>query len=437
MSVEAIGLIGMTVLLALIFLRVPVAIAMGLVGLAGYASISGTDRAMTVLGQAPFDISSAYTLSQVPLFILMGDLAMQSGMSARLFHAARSLFLGVRGSQVFATLGACAAFGAVSGSSLATAATMTRVAIPEMRRLGYDDRLSTGSVAAGGSLGILIPPSIPLVIYAIIAEQSVAKLYAAATIPGLALTLLYMLAIAPVIYWQRAWTPDETQRLTWGERLAAVGKAWDLIVLVLFTIGGLYTGWFTSTEAAAMGAFGAFVLGAVQGQLNWEQVKRSFSETVRTTCVLLVVVVCAVVFSYFVVLTQLPPLLVTTMKGLGIGPVGLIILIIAFYVVLGCFMDGFGMILITVPVFLPLIVQAGYDPIWFGVILVIVIELGLIHPPVGMNIFVIQAQVPGVPVVRIYQGILPYLIAPFALLALLVAFPDIALWLPRVLYPAK
>jgi C4-dicarboxylate transporter, DctM subunit len=437
MSVATIGLIGMAALLVLIFLRVPVAIAMGLVGFTGYAAINGWDRAMTVLGQAPFDIASGYTLSQVPLFILMGDLAMQSGMSARLFHAARSLFLGVRGSQVYATLGACAAFGAVSGSSLATAATMTRVAIPEMRRLRYDDRLSTGAVAAGGSLGILIPPSIPLVIYAIIAEQSVAKLYAAATIPGLALTLLYMLAIAPVIWWKRDWTPTEAHTLSFAERLAAVGKAWDLIVLVILTIGGLYAGWFTSTEAAAIGAFGAFVLGAVQGQLGWRQVLQSFADTVRTTCMLLTIVVCAVVFSYFVVLTQLPPLLVDAMQGIGIGPIGLIVLIIAFYVVLGCFLDGFGMILITVPVFLPLIVKAGFDPIWFGVILVIVIELGLIHPPVGMNIFVIQAQVAEVPVLRIYQGILPYLVAPFALLALLVAYPEIALWLPKVLYPAK
>lgn len=437
MSVAAIGVIGMVVLVMLIFLRVPVAIAMGLVGLIGYAAINGWDRAMTVLGQAPFDIASAYTLSQVPLFILMGDLAMQSGMSARLFQAARSLFLGVRGSQVFATLGACAAFGAVSGSSLATAATMTRVAIPEMRRLGYDDRLSTGAVAAGGSLGILIPPSIPLVIYAIIAEQSVAKLYAAATIPGIALTLLYMLAIAPVIFWKRDWTPSETETLSWRGRIAAVGQAWDLIVLVIFTIGGLYAGWFTSTEAAAIGAFGAFALGALQGQLTLRKVIHSFTETIRTTCVLMTIVVCAVVFSYFVVLTQLPPLLVGAMAQIGIGPIGLIVLIIAFYVVLGCFLDGFGMILITVPVFLPLIVQAGYDPIWFGVILVLVIELGLIHPPVGMNIFVIQAQVADVPVMRIYQGILPYLVAPFVLLALLVAYPDIALWLPKVLYPAK
>jgi tripartite ATP-independent transporter DctM subunit len=435
-SVQSIGLIGMGVLVLMIFLRVPVAIAMGLVGLCGYAAVSGWDRAVHVLGQVPFDVASSYDLSVVPMFILMGELATRSGMSAKLYKAARAFFVGFRGAQALATLGACAAFGAVCGSSLATAATMTRIAIPEMRRLGYDDRLSTGSVAAGGSLGILIPPSIPLVIYAIIAEQSVAKLFAAGMIPGLVLTALYMLMVVVVLMWKPGWAPVDVG-MSWRERFGAIGSIWSIAILFGVAIGGLYAGWFTPTEAAAIGAFGAWLLGALGGGLGVKQSWASFTDTIRTTCMLFMIVICAVIFSYFVVLTQLPGVLVGWIHAAHVGPVGLMLIIIAFYVVMGCFLDGFGMILITVPVFLPLIVQSGWDPIWFGVILVVVIELGLIHPPVGMNIFVIQAQVPDIPVLKIYQGIIPFLVAPFLLLGLLLAFPDIALWLPNTLFPPR
>ncbi|HEY5608798.1 MAG TPA: TRAP transporter large permease [Alphaproteobacteria bacterium] len=436
MSVQSIGLIGMGVLVLMIFLRVPVAISMGLVGLCGYAAVAGWDRAVRVLGQVPFDVASGYDLSVVPMFVLMGELATRSGMSAKLYNAARAFFVGFRGAQALATLGACAAFGAVCGSSLATAATMTRIAIPQMRRLGYDDRLSTGAVAAGGSLGILIPPSIPLVIYAIIAEQSVAKLFAAGMIPGLVLTALYMLMVVAVLIWKPGWAPTDPG-MSWRERFAALGSIWSIAILFGVAIGGLYAGWFTPTEAAAIGAFGAWGLGALGRGLSLKQTWAAFTDTIRTTCMLFMIVICAVIFSYFVVQTQLPDLLVSWMRTIELGPVGLMLIIIAFYVVMGCFLDGFGMILITVPVFLPLIVQSGWDPIWFGVILVVVIELGLIHPPVGMNIFVIQAQVPDVPVLKIYQGIIPFLVAPFLLLGLLLAFPDIALWLPQTLFPPR
>lgn len=430
-------MLGMAALVALILLRIPVGVALGLVGFVGYASVNGWSNAATVLGQVPIDVASNYTFSQIPLFILMGELAMHSGLSARLFDAARVAFSGVRGAQAYATLGACAAFGSVSGSSVATAATMTRIAIPEMRRAGYDDRLSTGSVAAGGSLGILIPPSIPLVIYAIIAEQSVTKLYAAALIPGLLLTALYMLCVLPVVALCPHWVPAEEARPSLLSRIKALISGWEIVLLIVFIIGGMLAGWFTANEAAAVGVVATAVLGRFAGDLSWSGVVASFVETVRTTCMLFVIVISAVVLTYFVVLTQLPALLTQWAQGLGLSPVGLIISMIVFYIVLGCFMEAFGMILITVPVFLPVIVQAGFDPLWFGIILVIVIELGLIHPPVGMNIFVMQAQLPDIPVITLYQGIVPFLAAPIVLLGLMIAYPSLANWLPSLLHPAR
>ena len=436
MTVQTIGLIGMAALVLLIFLRVPVAIAMGIVGFLGYAALDGFGKATRVLGQTPFDISTAYTLSVVPLFILMGDFAMRSGMSSNLYRSAQSLFVGMRGAHALATLGACAGFGAICGSSLATAATMTKVAVPEMRRLGYDDRLSTGSVAAGGSLGILIPPSIPFVIYALIAEQSVPKLFAAGLIPGLVLTVLYMIAARSMIAFRPTWAPPASGSQGWRARLADILSSWDVMILFIVTIGGMYTGWFSPTEAAAVGAFGALALGVARGGLSFAAIRASFTETIATSCMLFVIVICAMVFSYFVVQTQLPAVLVGWAKAWELGPIALILLLIVFYIILGCFLDGLGMILITVPVFLPLVTASGFDPIWFGVVLVILIELGLIHPPVGMNIFVIQAQVPDVPVLKVYQGIVPFLFAPAVLLVLLIAFPEIALWLPQTLFPA-
>ena len=433
MAVQAIGMIGMGALLVLIFLRVPVGIAMGLVGFFGYASIDGWWRAFSVLGQAPYDVAAGYTLSVIPLFIVMGDIALRAGMSAKLYDAARSLFFGIRGSQAYATIGACAGFGAICGSSLATAATMTRIAIPQMRRAGYDDRLSTGSVAAGGSLGILIPPSIPFVVYALTAQELVPRLFAAGLIPGLVLTALYMLVAVGITIARPSWAPVREGEDRRG-RLRDITSVWDVALLFGVTIGGLYAGWFTPTEAAAVGAFGALGLGALSGSLSWQGARESFRAAIGTTCMLFVIVIGAVIFSYFVVQTQLPTLLVDWARSFNLGPIGLICILIAFYIVLGCFMDGLGMILITVPVFLPLVLASGYNSVWFGVILVVVIELGLIHPPVGMNIFIIQAQVPEVPVLRVYQGIIPFLLAPFVLLILLVVFPDIALWLPNLLF---
>jgi tripartite ATP-independent transporter DctM subunit len=343
------------------------------------------------------------------------------------------ILAGVRGGLAVATLAASACFGAVCGSSVATAATMSRIALPEMRKAGYDPGLATGSLAAGGSLGILIPPSIILVIYGAIAEQAVPKLFAAALLPGLALTALYILVAVAMAYWRPHYAP-EAGTFTFRERIAAMREPWQFLALFVGTIGGIYAGIFSPTEAAAVGAFGAILLGVIGRRVTTARLIEAIQETVVISCALFVIIFGAHLFSYFMVQTNFPTLLADGARALDLSGVWVMILIVIAYVVMGCFLEGIGMVLITVPVFLPLIVQFGYDPIWFAIIVVIVVELGLIHPPVGMNLFVIQAQAPDIDITHIYRGILPFLIAPFVLIALLFVFPQLALWLPAALY---
>jgi C4-dicarboxylate transporter DctM subunit len=432
-SAQLIGVLGMLALVCLIFLRVPVAICMGLVGFFGYAAINGWQRAATVLGSTPFDIASGYALSVVPLFVLMGELGSASGMSSRLFRGTSSLFGGSRGALAYASIGANAAFGAVCGSSVASAATMTRICVPEMRRLHYDDRLSTGSVAAGGTLGILIPPSLIFVIYGMIAQQSVPKLFAAGLVPGLVLTGLYTLVAMLVVMARPDWAP-KGELLPWGQRIRDMLGMWEFVLLFGVSVGGIYAGFFSPTEAAAIGSFMALVVGIVQGKLKGAAVWECFVATLNTSCMLFMIIVCASIFSYFVVQARLPEVLVAWTQHMGFSPTALMLTLIVTYIVLGCFLEGIGLVLITVPVFLPVVVASGFDPIWFGVIVVIVVELGLIHPPVGMNLFVIQAQVPEVPLPSIYKGTIPFLFAPILLIALLMVLPQLALYLPRLLY---
>ncbi len=433
MSNQWVGACGVLALFALLFLRVPVWAALMLVGVVGNTIVGGWQSSFAILGTNAFDTSSAYTLSVIPLFILMGDVASSTRLSADLFNAARVLLSGIRGGLSVAAILASACFGAVCGSSVATAATMTRIALPEMRKAGYDDGLATGSVAAGGSLGILIPPSIILVIYAAIAEQSVPKLFAAALIPGLVLTAIYIAVALTVAHLRPEYAPT-VSNVTWRERLEALRQPWQFLLLFIATIGGIYAGIFSPTEAAAIGAFGAIMLGLLGRRLTWKQLTKAVEGTVITSALLFIIIIGATLFAYFIVQTQLPVLLATFAQSMNLSGLAVMLIIIAAYVVIGCFLEGIGMVLITVPVFLPLVMKFGYDPIWFSIIVVIVVELGLIHPPVGMNLFVIQAQVPDVKLTAIYRGIIPFLIAPFLLIALLIAFPEIALWLPRKLY---
>ncbi|NWG24572.1 MAG: TRAP transporter large permease [Pseudorhodoplanes sp.] len=429
MSATAIGLVGMGALVLLILVRIPVGVALGLVGFAGYAAIEGWTKAQFVFGSVPLELASAYTLSVLPLFTLMGALATMAGLSGDLFRASNAFFAGTRGSLAMAAIGASAAFGAVCGSSVATAATMGRISIPEMLRTNYSPALAAGAVAAGGTLGILIPPSLILMIYAIIAQQPVIKLFAAALVPGLILTGLYILT---VFVWARL-RPDVAPVLPTGHRhgiLRVLASVADVTALFFVTFGGIYFGWFSPTEAAAVGAFGALLLGLWRRSLTRSSILLGFTETARITANIVLIVIGSTIFSYFVVQTAIAQNAVTWIKNTGMTPIMVMILLIVFYIFLGCFLEGIGMVLVTVPVFLPLVIANGYDPIWFGVLLVIVVEIGLIHPPVGMNLFVIRAQAPEIPLRAMYLGVLPFLLAPLALIVLLLAFPQIALWLP-------
>ncbi len=433
MSPTVIGAIGILCLFALLFLRVPVWICLVLVGFFGNVALQGWTSTLSMAGMVPFDTASSYTLSVIPLFVLMGEVASSTRLSGDLFNAARVMLSGFRGGLAVATLVASAAFGAVSGSSVANAATMTRMSLGELRKAGYDDGLATGCIAAGGSTDILIPPSLVLVVYAMIAEQSVPKLFAAGMIPGIVLTVLYIIVALVVAWWRPAYAPAG-KGFPWKQRLIALKEPWQFMALFVVVIGGIYAGVFSPTEAAAIGAFGSIALGWIGRRLSNRELWAAIELSVVTSCLLFVIIIGANLFSFFVVQTHLPELLLGAAQSYELSGVTIMILIIVAYICLGCFLEGIGMILITVPVFLPIVTKFGYDPIWFAIVVVIMVEVGLIHPPVGMNLFVIQAQAPDVKITAIYRGIVPFLVAPFVLIAMLFVWPDIALWLPKVLY---
>ena len=433
MHPSSIGALGVLALFIMLLLRVPVWIALTLVGFVGNSIMSGVTPTLALAGTVPFDTGGAYTLSVVPLFVLMGEVASETRLSTGLFKAAKVMLGGMRGGLAVGALAASACFGAVCGSSVATAATMTRIALPEMRKAGYDPGLASGSLAAGGSLGILIPPSIVFVIYAAISEQSVSRLFAAGLIPGLVLTALYMIVALSVAHYRKDYAPAG-ESAPWRERLAAMKGPWQFLALFLVTIGGIYGGVFSPTEAASVGAAGAIALGLAGRRLPQAALLHAIENTVSICGVLFVIVFGANLFSFFMVQTQLPNLLAEGARALDLGGVEVMALVIVAYIIFGCFLEGIGMVLITVPVFLPLVKQFGYDPVWFGVIVVIVVEVGLIHPPVGLNLFVIQAHAPDIKITSIYRGIVPFLFAPLVLIILMFAFPQLALWLPKLFY---
>jgi tripartite ATP-independent transporter DctM subunit len=432
MTPEAIGMIGMGCLILLILLRVPIAVALGLVGFVGYAAISGWARAGFMVGGVPLELASAYSLSVVPLFALMGAVASSAGLSTDLFRACNLMLRGARGSLAVASIFASALFGAVCGSSVATALTMSRVSIPEMLRAGYPHTVAAGAVAAGGTLGILIPPSLILMIYAIIAQQSVAKLFAAALLPGLVLMAFYVVVAVSYYRWSVRHTPEAAPAASAPTEplLRAVARIWHVVALFGVTLGGIYLGWFTPTEAAAVGAFGAILLGLLLRRQGIADTVRCFNETIRMVSSLLIVVMGSSIFSYFIVQTGLSNHITAGVKASGLGGKEVMLLLCVVYILLGCFLEGIGMMLVTVPIVLPLILSYGYDPVWFGVLLVILVEIGLVHPPLGMNLFVIKAVQPEIGIFDIYKGTLPFLIAPLALILVIIFYPGLVLWLP-------
>jgi tripartite ATP-independent transporter DctM subunit len=432
MSGPAIGLIGFLATLVLIAFELPVGIAMGLVGAFGYAAINGWPAMGFILGTAVFDSVSNYGLSVIPLFLMMGIFAARSGLSTDLFAFVNAFVGHLRGGLAIASIGACAGFGAICGSSLATVATITPVALPEMRRYGYDDRLAAGAIAAGGTLGILIPPSIILMVYALLTEQSLGKLFIAAFIPGLLGTALYALGVVAQTRIFPALGPAGP-RSSWAQRARTTLKVWPVLALFGLVMGGIYVGWFSPTEAAAVGAAGAVVVAAMRGALGRAVLRDGIMETIELSGTLFLVMMGAAVFNFFIETTQLPQVLIQAVSASGLPPLGIIILVIAFYVVLGCFMDALSMILLTVPFVFPLIKSLGFDPIWFGIIIVTVTEIGLITPPIGMNLFVIIGVAKDLDPRVVVRGVVPFVICDIVRVALLVAFPILATWLPSTM----
>jgi tripartite ATP-independent transporter DctM subunit len=431
-SPEAYGPIGFAVVVALIALRVPVALAMALVGTVGSILLGGWSRSAYILGNLPFEAVSTDGMEVVPLFIFMGVFATYSGMSRNLYGGVQALIGHWRGGIAMATIGASAGFGAICGSSLATVATIGRVAMPEMRQRHYADSLAAASVAAGGTLGVLIPPSIILILYAILTGQSIGALFAAALVPGILAAALYMAAILVQVLRNPALGPAG-ERMRLGERLGALGRVWDAALLIFLVIGGIYGQIFSPTEAAAVGAGGALVITALRGNLTGSVLLRGIAETAGMTGMIFLILIGATIFNYFIELSGLTSVLTRTIEAAGLPPLGVLLAVIAFYLVLGCFMDALSMVLLTVVPMFQLVTGLGYDPVWFGILVVTVAEIGLITPPIGMNLFIIQGVVPGLRIGTVMSGIVPFVLADVVRIGLLIAFPALALFLPRLL----
>jgi C4-dicarboxylate transporter, DctM subunit len=428
-------LVAFALLLALAFVRVPIAFAMLLVGAAGFAHMRGWHAAFDQVAQTTFGAGIDYELSVVPLFILMGNFVARAGMSRELFRAAYAFIGHWRGGLAMSTIVACAGFGSICGSSIATAATMSRVAYPQMKALGYSDKLAAASIAAGGTLGILIPPSTIMVIYGIITETNIGRLFAAGIIPGILAVSLLCVAVRWVV-WRDPQAGPAGERSSWAERLAALKGIWGVALLFIISIGGIYAGVFTATEGAGIGAFGAFLFALFRRALTWRVLREILLESARTTSMLFLILIGALVFANYINFTTLPGDLMDFVQQFSLHPMLVVMAICAMYVVLGTAMEELSMILLTVPVFFPLIVALGLDPVWFGILVVVVVEVGLISPPVGMNLFVLSSLLPQVSTPTLFRGVIPFVVADVVRLFILAGFPAISLWLPSVLHIA-
>lgn len=434
MTPEIIGLIGILVFLLLIFLKVPIAYAMMTVGLIGFGLIVSFKAAFSMIATDVFSSFSSYSLSVIPMFIWMGFIAFYSGVGTNLYNFTYKLIGHKRGGLAMATQIACAIFGAICGSNTATAATMGAIALPEMRKYHYNDSLSSASVAAGGALGVLIPPSVIFIVYGIQTEQSIGKLFLAGVIPGILLMLLYIATIGILVARNPSLGPA-SRKFTWRERLSGLQNG---LIEVIFTfcisLGGLFAGWFTPTEAGAIGTASILLITLLRKQLNWSGFKKSLLATVKTTSMIMLIVAGAVVFGKFVSVSRLPFFLATWVTTLALPAFAVLALILLIYLLLGCVIDALALILLTIPIFYPVAVDGlGYDPIWFGVIIVLVVALGVITPPVGMNVFIIKGVVKDLQVETIFKGVLPFVIALFVCISLLVLFPGLVTWLPSIL----
>lgn len=431
METTLFGVIGFALVLGLMLIQVPVAVAMGVVGALGFLWLQGWDGLAYVMGSSPFESVIPYSLSTVPLFVMMGVFATYAGLSRQLYDAAYAFLGHYRGGLALATIGACAAFGSICGSAIATAATMCRVALPEMRRRGYADSLATATVAAGGTLGILIPPSIILLIYALLTEQSLGKLYVAALLPGLLGTALYMLAITAITRLSPASGPAG-ERMPWPQRGRTLKNVWPVFLLFVIVIGGMFIGVFSPNEAASVGAVGALIFALAGRTMTLGRFKDSLRETAATSAMIFLILIGAGLFNFFLEITNAPQFVVSQIQALGLSPAMFLVLLTIFYVVLGALMDDLAMMLLTLPFVFPAVQALGIDPIWFGIYMVTIVEIGMIVPPVGMNLFVIQG-VGQVKLQTVIRGILPFVLADLVRVGLLIGFPAIVLWLPSLM----
>jgi tripartite ATP-independent transporter DctM subunit len=432
MTATLTGILAFIVLIILIFMKLPVGFAMILVGFVGAGCLVSWQAAMGPIAFDFYSVFSSYNLTVIPLFVFMGQCAFHSGISTRLFNVANQFIGHLPGGLAIATVGACAAFSAICGSTSATAATMASVTLPEMKKHNYDPALATGVVAAAGSLGILIPPSTIFIVYSIMTEQSIAKLFMAGILPGIILSLLFVLTIV-------IWTslkPEigpRAERTSYRDRLRSLSDLIETLILFTIVMGGLFLGVFTATEAAGVGAMGTLLISLAKRNLSWEKFTKALDDTIRITCMIMVIVAGATIFGHFLAITEIPANIALWVGDLSLPPMAIMIMIILIYILLGCLMDSLAMVMLTVPVSFPLIVSLGFDPVWFGVIIVLVAEIGVITPPTGINVYVVAGVARTVPLQTIFKGTFWMMMALFVMVALLLLFPQIALFLPSLM----
>ncbi len=437
MSPTTIGIIGISVMVLVFFTRMPVAYVMTMIGFLGFSFMISFKGGLNLLSRNIYEVFSSYGLTTIPLFILMGQLAFNSGISARLYDTAYKFLGSTRGGLAMATVSACTAFGAVCGSSPATAATMATVGLPEMKRYNYADELSTGSVASGGGLGMIMPPSVVLIVYGVLTEESIGKLFVAGIIPAIFVTILFIISI----YIRCRIAPDQGppgETFSWKEKIKSLNGLIDTLAVFGLVMGGLFFGFFTPTEAAAVGAFGVLLVSLIRRQITWQGFVKSLFETLRTSCMVMLLIAGAVVFGKFLAVTRIPFNVASWIGSFDLPPFVIMGMIVLVYFLGGCFMDALAFVMLTIPIFFPIVIDLGYDPIWFGVIIVMVTEMGVITPPVGINVYVVygvaEGVIGGVPLESIFKGIVPFLIAVIVGLVILIFVPQIILFLPNLMY---
>jgi tripartite ATP-independent transporter DctM subunit len=438
MSPTLIGITGILIMILMFLTRMPVAFVMATVGFVGFSIVISTDAGLVLLSRNIYETFDSYDLTTIPLFILMGQLGFNSGISKRLYNAGYRFLGNIRGGLAMATVTACTAFGAVCGSSPATAATMATVGLPEMKRYNYNDELATGSVASGGGIGMIMPPSVVLIIYGILTEQSIGALFVAGIFPALLVTLLFILCI----YIRCRISPEQGpkgEHFSWPQKMRSLLGLIETLIVFVLVIGGIFIGLFTPTEAAAIGAFGVLLIAVIRRQITWQGFVKSLMETLRTSCMVLMLIAGAVIFGKFLAVTRIPFEIAGWVSGLAISPVLVLGVILLIYFFGGCFMDALAFVTLTVPIFFPVVMELGYDPIWFGIIIVMVTEMGVITPPVGINVYVVYGVAKnvldeGVPLEKIFKGIFPFLIAVIVGVLILIIFPQIIMYLPNLMY---